>query len=210
MATFQSRLNEALQLRDMKPTELSRLSGIAEGSISQYRKGKYKASQENLETLAKALNVPIAWLMGADVPLVGKNIYNYDNISPIETKRIPLLGEIAAGEPIFADQDYESYIEAGADIKADFCLRVRGESMKNIGIRDGYIVFIRQQPEVREGEVAAIIIDDEATLKRFYQYGDTVVLRAENPDFEEQIYPASECRNISILGKAVAFQGDVK
>lgn len=69
MALFQDRLNEALILRGMTAADLSRLTGISEGSLSQYRKGAYKATQRNLETLASALRVSIPWLMGADVPM---------------------------------------------------------------------------------------------------------------------------------------------
>lgn len=89
-------------------------------------------------------------------------------------------------------------------------MRCHGNSMINIGIKDGFIVFIQKQPKVENGEIAAVGIDGEYTLKRFYNYGNIVLLRAENPDFKDIELKEGDADNIIILGKAVAFQGDVK
>ena len=93
-------------------------------------------------------------------------------------------------------------------IDADFCLIMKGESMINARIMDGDIVFIRQQPEVENGEIAAVAIDDEATLKRFYrdEKTGTITLIAENPAYAPMVYDRSEAENLWILGKAVAVQ----
>lgn len=221
VATFAERLNEALSIRDITPAELSRMTNVSEAAISNYRKGKYVPKQKRLGEFAEALNVSVSWLLGADVPIKAEHTHQqttkslideYDNIFPIETKRIPLLGEIACGEPIFAAEDRESYVLAGADINADFCLKAHGDSMVGARILDGDIVFIREQPSVENGEIAAVIIDDEATLKRVYyhQGGDKLVLQAENPAFAPLVYVGEELNSIRILGKAVAFQSDVK
>lgn len=136
---------------------------------------------------------------------------NYDNIQPIKTQRIPMLGEIACGEPIFAAEDRESYVEVGTEIKADFCLKAKGDSMINARILDGDIIFIRQQSIVENGEIAAVIIDDEATLKRVYydREHNKLVLNAENPKYPPMVYVNEELDTVRILGKAIAFQSDV-
>lgn len=136
----------------------------------------------------------------------------YDNIFPIETKKFPMLGEIACGEPIFADENKESYIEAGTDIHADFCLKAKGDSMINARILDGDIVFIKKQSMVDNGEIAAVIIENEATLKRVYYYPDKnkLILNPENPQYEPLVYIGEELNEIRILGKAVAFQSVVR
>lgn len=105
----------------------------------------------------------------------------------------------------------ESYVIAGTDINADFCLRAHGDSMVGARILDGDIVFIKKADIVNNGEIAAIIIGDEATLKRVYYYPEkgTLVLRAENPKYEPLVYASEELNEIHILGKAIAFQGDV-
>lgn len=94
------------------------------------------------------------------------------NIYPIELKKFPMLGEIACGKPKYTNEDRESYVIAGTDIKADFCLKASGDSMVNARIFDGDIVFIRSQEMVENGEIAAVIVnnDSEATLKRLYYY----------------------------------------
>lgn len=136
----------------------------------------------------------------------------FDNIKPIQLKRFPMLGEIACGEPIFADEDKESFVMADMDIQADFCLTAKGDSMVNARIYDGDIVFIKEMPMVENGEIAAVIIDNEATLKRVYYYPDTnkLMLVAENPAFEPLVYINEELDTIRILGKAVCFMSMVQ
>ena len=104
----------------------------------------------------------------------------------------------------------ELYVESTTNVNADFVLKVHGDSMTGARIHDGDLVFIRQQPEVENGEIAAVAIGDEATLKRFYRYGDMVVLRGENPEFKELTFSGEELEQLRVLGKAVAFQSDIR
>ena len=144
----------------------------------------------------------MGWEQLPDIP-------DFPNIFPIETKKIPLLGKIAAGQPVMAEECFDSYVQCGTDIHADFCLRVQGDSMINARIYDGDIVFIHKQPEVENGEIAAVAIDDAVTLKRVYFSDDSVMLRAENPKYKPMIFTKNDCSSFRILGKAVAFQGDI-
>ena len=166
--------------------------------------------QSKVELFAHALHTTPAELLGWEVHK--QELPAIDNLMPIQVKRLPILGEIACGEPIYASEDHENYILAGSDIDADFCLRAKGESMINARIWDGDIVFIRAQQQVENGEIAAVIIGDEATLKRVYYYPqqNRLMLNAENPAFAPLIYIGDELRQIKILGKAVAFQSNVK
>ena len=136
----------------------------------------------------------------------------FDNIIPISTKRFPLLGDIACGKPIMANEEKELYVEAGTNIHADFCLKAKGDSMIGARIYDGDIVFIRKQEMVDDGEIAAVLIGDEATLKRV-QYNpeeNELLLFAENPKYKTMRYTGEELNHIRILGKAVAFQSDIR
>ena len=171
-----------------------------------------------LEPLAKALETTPADLMGWENDKLEKNENTTNerqlhNIYPIELKRFPLLGEIACGVPKFANEERESYIMAGTNIDADFCLKADGDSMINARIQNGDIVFIKKQDIVENGEIAAIVVNDdnEATLKRFYYYKEKamMILKAENPQYEDQIYMGEELNQVHILGKAVSFQSDV-
>ena len=189
--------------------------GVSEATISRWESGDIaNMKRDKIVSLAKALHVSPSFIMGWDEPetedIVSSNKYN--NVFPIKAHKIPLLGDIACGEPIFASEDKESYVLAGTDIRADFCLRACGDSMINARIYDGDIVFIREQPMVEKGEIAAVIINDEATLKRVYYYPEQnkIILNPENPASEPFVYVGEELNSIRILGKAIAFQSDVR
>lgn len=215
---FKDRLQQALLTANLKAIDLSISAKIPKSSISQYLSGYVVPKSDRMYKIAKILNVNPVWLMGYDVPMIEEppppmsEIREIKNIFPVEKHKIPLLGEIACGQPIFADEDRESYIEIGTDIHADFCLKAHGDSMINARILDGDIVFIRKQEMVENGEIAAVIIDDEATLKRVYYEKDKgkLVLQAENSAYAPLIYIGDELNSIHILGKAIAFQSDVK
>lgn len=207
MAEFKDRLEEALSLRGMKPSELAKKTGIGEGAISQYRKGAYKASRRNLEKISKALNFSIPWLMGiSDDP----NRAMPTNLLPLpEFVRKPRLGEIACGKPILAVEDSETFDVVPSNVRCDFTLKCKGDSMINARIYNGDIVYIREQSEVENGEIAAVRIGDEATLKRVYYNGKRIILRACNPLFEDLEYEGEALNDIEILGKAVAFTSKI-
>ena len=133
-----------------------------------------------------------------------------NNIYKIDKIKLPFLGSVACGEPIYADEDRESYIMVGTDIHADFCLKCQGDSMINARIHDGDIVFVRKQDIVNNGEIAVVIIDDEATLKRFYYYKEQnmVILRPENNKYQDIVLTGEELEKVKVIGKAVAFQSD--
>lgn len=156
-----------------------------------------------LEPLAKALHTTPEYLMGWD-----KNSdTTLPNIYPITgRKTIPVLGTIAAGQPIVAEERVEYLIANEFDIDANFALKIKGDSMINARINDGDIVFIRQQPDVEDGEIAAVLIDGEATLKRAYKMPGRVQLRAENPKYPPKDFTDKDCDDFKILGKAVGFQ----
>lgn len=209
------RLRYALELKEMKQQDLADKSGVSKNSISQYLSQRSVPSNLSAGKMAQVLQVDPMWLMGYDVPMIKGNSDSstkFDNIFPIEIHKFPLLGEVACGEPIFMSEERESYGMSGAGIKADFCLRAKGNSMINARIMDGDIVFIRRQPEVENGEIAAVAIDDEATLKRFYrdESTGTITLVAENPAYAPMVFTAENQKNVYILEKAIAFQSDVR
>ena len=133
------------------------------------------------------------------------------NIIPMpEMRRIPLVGAIACGEPILAEENIEEYISIPKDLAGDFALTCKGDSMINARIFDGDIVYIRQQETVENGEIAAVLIDNEATLKRFKKLPDRIILEPENPMYDPLVYRGEEMNTVRILGKAVAFTSAVR
>ncbi len=125
---------------------------------------------------------------------------------PAPMGRAPLLGRIACGEPILAEENIEDYVDLPKHITADFALECRGDSMIGAGIQDGDVVYIRQQPEVENGQIAAVLVgDEEATLKRFYFDGQAIQLVAENPKFAPMVFTGEDINKVRVIGRAVAF-----
>lgn len=221
MAEFYERLNDAMKINGISQTELCVRTQIPKSAMSQYMSGAFKPKQDRTYLIACALNVSEAWLMGFDVPMERKKpsspsdlseLYEkYPNIKPIKKIKIPMLGKIACGDPIFADEGHETYIETDGHISADFCLTCYGDSMEP-KLMNGDIVFIRKQPEVNDGQIAAVLIEDEATLKRVYYDKQNSVLQliAENPKYRPLVYSGEQLDHIRILGKAIFLYRKIK
>lgn len=173
-------------------------------TINKIELGINSIPLDTVEKLAHALEVTPAYLMGWKTETI-------EELRPIQLKKFRMLGEIACGEPIFANEDHETYIDASAEIKADFCLTAKGDSMTGARIFDGDIVFIREQAIVENGQIAAVVIGEEVTLKRWYYYPEQkkLVLQAENPRYEPFVFIGEELNNIRCLGRAVSFMSNL-
>lgn len=188
--------------------------GVGKSTVRKWENGMIKdMRRDKIEKLANALGVSPSHFFEYNTAS-NSNIDKIGNIYPIEIHRLPMLGEIACGKPRFTNEDRESYVDAGTNVKADFCLKAKGDSMINARIHDGDIVFIHRQDIVENGEIAAVVVnhDSEATLKRFFYYREraTLILKPENPAYEDLIFQNEELNDVHVLGKAIAFQSDVK
>ena len=200
--SFKERLNKAIAEKDIKPAELARRTGINKSSITAWLKGDYEAKQDNIFKLSKALGVSEAWLMGIDTPSSAPT-----NIIPISADNmiaIPIIGTIACGDPILADENiigYRYHLKDTLPGGETFYLKAAGDSMEPT-IRNGADVLIRLQDGVEDGEIAAVLVngDTEATLKRVKKQGDIVMLVAENSAYAP--YIITEKNPARILGKA--------
>lgn len=208
------RIKERRLLMNFTQEELAKRLGLQKSAIAKYENGRVENIKRSvIQHMADILECSPAYLMGWEEPAeFQRGIPDFSNIHPIAKRRFPILGSVSCGVPKFAQEDRESYVMAGTDIKADFCLIASGDSMTGARIMDGDIVFIRQQETVENGEIAAVEINDEATLKRVYYYADKalLILKAENPKYEDFIYTNEQLNEVHILGKAVAFQSDVE
>lgn len=211
MSTVVTKIKETLKENRMSVRELARRSDIAQTTMNRYLTTDTEIPVGKLESIAKALGVTPGYLMGygMDTPYVSKLI---GVIKPLSKQRLPILGNVACGEPIFADEHHESYVEAGNDIDADFCLLAQGDSMINARIFDGDLLFVKSQSTVDNGDVAVVLIDDEATVKRVYidYNADNTVsmltLIPENPMYRPMRYTGHTLDSVRILGKVIAGQ----
>ena len=181
--------------------------GVGKSTVRKWEHGDIEnMKRDKIALLSKILKLsPLTFITGE------VEYGTPDNIIPLpKMKKIPLLGTIACGEPILATENIEALINADKNLNADFALRCKGDSMINARIFDGDIVYIREQPDVEDGEIAAVLIGEEATLKRVYKYPSKVVLRPENPLYDDMIYSKEEMNEVRILGKAVAFLSAVR
>lgn len=191
-----SKLKSLRLERGMTLEELGDAIGTSKQTIHRYESGVIdNIPRAKIEALANALKVTPAELMGWAVDV------------PLEAKRLPMLGQISCGVPTFANEEHDGYVIT-ANVDADFCLTAHGDSMTGARIYDGDIVFIQSADTVRDGEIAAVIIDDEATLKRVYYYPreEKLVLSPENPKYAPLVFVGKELLSVKILGRAVAFQ----
>lgn len=177
-------------------------------TINKIELGINSIPLDTVEKLANALQVSPAYLMGWKS---NPNETLSNELRPVNLKKFPMLGEIACGKPIFANEEHETYIDASADIKADFCLTAKGDSMVGARIHNGDVVFIKEQSIVDNGQIAAVIIDNDVTLKRWYFYPDKkkLILQAENPSYEPFVFIGEELNNIRCLGRAVSFMSNL-
>ena len=192
--------------RKISQEELGNMIGVQKSAVHKYETGLIvNLKRSIIAKLADALNTTPAYLMGWE-----EAAPSFENIIPMPTmKKVPILGTIACGEPIYAEEQYGEYAEIDISVNCDFVLLAKGDSMIDAGIKEGYAVFIRKQSTVENGEIAAVILDNEATLKRVrFMPGGITLLEPCNPKHDPILISGNdETQNVQILGKAVAFQG---
>lgn len=200
------RIKEIRISKNITQDELALKIGTTKQTIYKYENEIVtNIPSQKIELISNALNTTPDYLMGWSDKSTD-DLYSIPGINPIpKTYKRPRLGTIACGEPILAEENIETHDDIPDNIKCDFTLVCKGDSMINARINDGDIVYIKQQSQVDNGEIAAVLIDNEATLKRVYIYEDKVVLQPENTKYPPFVYTKEEMNNIRILGKAVGF-----
>lgn len=171
---FSKNLKYYMELNGKSQVDIVNDLGINKSAISTWCNGTRLPRMDKVNMLAQYFNITRSDLIEEHKERTQTDIPNYPNIRPISTQSLPMLGSIACGEPVLMSMDRKSYVQLGTEVKADFCLTAKGDSMINARIHDGDIVFIRKQDMVENGEIAAVAIDDEATTTKsspFSYYG---------------------------------------
>ena len=205
---FSAKLKQLRKARKITQEQLAKMINVERSSVGKYETGVLP-SMEVLRRISTVFDVSVDYLIGQE-PVGAPRVPG--NLLPLETKKVPLLGRIACGQPIFASEEHGEFIVASDTLDADFCLRAQGDSMVGARILDGDVVFIRRQDTVENGQIAAVLIGDEATLKRVYYYPESekLILTPENPAYEPLVYMGEELGEIRIIGRAVAFQSVIR
>lgn len=183
--------------------EICKDLGFKEMTFSDWVNAKTYPRIDKIEKIANYFHVQKA-------DLVEEKRKPLKNIVPIERCMVPIIGQIAAGKPILADEHIEAFLPCDTGVHADFGLVVSGDSMIGADIHDGDVVFIRSQPVVDDGQIAAVRIDDDATLKRFYKNPDGCTLVSMNPKYPPMVFNSGNCDTIQIIGLAVAKYSVIK
>lgn len=199
-----NRMKELREEKGISMKEAARQLNMAYTTYVNYEKGEREPNSETLISIANFFDTSIDYLLGKTN---SRNLPSVSGAVPYHpTHRIPILGRISAGLPLYADEHIEGYtytdLNGGAEY---FALRVSGDSMNAIRIYDGDLLIVRRQDIVDNGDVAVVLVGDEdATVKRFYKEGNTVTLmpQSTNPEHQPQIYDARKTR-IRIQGRVV-------
>lgn len=213
-----NRISELRKSNKMTQEALAKRIGVSRSTLAMWETQKAEPSFDLLVTIADYFGTSVDYVLcrtddpssknSLSVDDIKEKLSNYGviSISELKRKKVPVLGDIACGEPIYADELHGDYIIC--DVDADFALTCKGDSMIGARIHDGDLVFIRNQSEVENGSIAAVIINDEATLKRVYYYPEQqkLILNPENPAYAPLVFVGEELSDVRILGKAVAFQ----
>lgn len=192
--------------RDLTQEEVGKIIGASKQTLHKYENGIItNIPQDKIEALANLFDVSPSYIMGWEKDKT--DISNIPGVIPVKKIiKIPILGHIQCGSPVMSVENYEGYFPADPEIiNSDFCLYADGDSMIDAGIHEGDLVFFKQTPQVENGTIAAVFVDDTTTLKRFYKKENQIILQPENKSYSPIIINLDESTNIRILGEMVGM-----
>lgn len=204
--SFGAKLRLARKRANLTQKQLADQIGALHNSVSQWECGINRPSQDVIRALCDALGVTSDYLLGiAPAPAKIPGLPAIPELITVETRRVPVLGEIAAGQPITTRQKYDEYADTDTGLHCDIALRVNGDSMEPL-IYKGDLVFLQLQEDVDDGQIAAVIVDDSATLKRVYHTRNGLQLVSENHKYPPMLFLPEDGFPVRILGRAIAFR----
>ena len=206
MADFTTRFNDLVNSFSGNDTELADALGVSKQTISAWKNGIRNPKRPVIRTIAEYFGVSIPWLMGLSDDRHDTYVRplpsNLRPLSDLHRQRVPLIGKVAAGEPIMAETDYEAFVDT--PVQCDAALEVQGDSMTPIYL-DGDIVYIKHRPDVLDGQIAVVLLDDSATLKYVYHDPNGLTLLSENRAYKPIIAHGDEYTYIAIYGIPVGY-----
>ena len=192
MDIFVTQLKKAMFLRGWRQIDLVRATGLTDSQISSWYNGRYRPNGEAMAKIAKALGVTVDYLLGKEEAPVAK-------LTLPEFKEVPVIGKVAAGVPISAQEDIIGTVMTEKNV---FALRIKGDSMSP-RIMDGDVVLVKQQDTAEDGDIVIALIAGEATCKVLKRSHGSVMLVPFNATFAPFVYSGQEAEDLRILGKVV-------
>lgn len=196
----------AREAKGLTQEELGTVCGVSKQTIYKYEQGIItNIPSDKVELICNELDISPVYLMGWEA---GESAPLPDNLTPIRFHQKPLVGSIACGTPILAEENITDYVDVPEHVHCDFALKCQGNSMIDLGVEDGDIVYIRSQPEVQNGQVAAVIVDgmeSEATLKKFFKYENHIMLIPANSEEQPFAFYGEDMARVHVQGLAVGF-----
>ena len=201
--TFGEKIKMLREMRSMTLEQVGDIVGVGKSTVRKWETGDIaNMRRDKIAKLADALSVSPAYLMGWDedsIILEGTSAYN------IAVRRVPILGDTAAGQPIIANRKYDEYIDVPVDGRRfDAAVRVTGDSMAP-GYNIGDLALVRYQDDVLDGQIAVICLDDEVTLKRIYHMPNSLMLHSDNPKYKPMIISEDDVSNIHLTGRVIGM-----
>lgn len=203
---IRNRISQKKTELNLSYQDMSDKTGLSKSTLQRYITGDIRnLGLDKLEILAKALDVTPSYLMGWEDENEEPILENIPGIIlPVKMKKIPILGTIACGEPIFAEENYEGYFMLDTNLPvADFVLRAKGDSMIEANIFDGDLVFFKKKDDVDNGSIAAVLVDDEATLKKVNKSNEIIILQPCNSHYDPIIISKKDHKSVRILGQMI-------
>jgi repressor LexA len=203
MDDFLKRMFDTMKVQEKKHKDLADYLGITPQRVTDWKSGRIASYSKYMDKIAEYLGVSVDYL------LTGKSSSPaFPGIAPVTRRRVPLLGEISCGKPIYAEEEHEYSVPLGSENEADFVLRAKGDSMIGAHIHDGDLVFFRSCETVDNGKIAIVVIGDEATLKRVYYAPERqqLILMPENPSYRPLVFVGAELEQVRIMGEALFVQ----
>lgn len=206
--TISEKLYRLRNENGLTQSEFGEIAGATDKAVSTWERGIKEPRMKSVRRICAYFGIDLNAFTDIESE-VYKSSPIPDNVLPLPNmKTVPLVGTIACGEPILAVENVEGNVSVPENVHADFALRCKGDSMTGARINDGDLVFIRQQPTVDDGQIAAVQIGDDATLKRVYHSGKALILQAENPAYKPIIVDGDS--SVRVLGLAVAFISPIR
>lgn len=204
---FAKNLCRCITMENLNQKDVAKFMCVSESTVSSWCDGSKMPRMDKVQRLADKFGV-----LKSDLIEEKESIFDLPGVIPMpKMRKVPRLGTIACGEPILAEENIETYDSVPESVRCDFSLICKGDSMINARIFSGDVVYLCAQPTVENGEIAAVMVDeDEATLKRVMLYEDHISLEPENPMYKPIVLWGDDMNSVKILGKAVYFTSAVR